>query len=409
MSRLFLRSLIVLAAIAFPLCALADPPAAVTGLHASYGQGQIHVQWDAPQSGADVAYYRVYFSRQSILQNKGQYDDFAITTGSKPEALLVDFPHASTLYVAVLGVNGAGEESKYFMEEVTVDLTQDSSAQGTPLTQAGETASAQTNVQALLSAQALSATGALLAFSLPVDLQAAEAVNAFEVTDGSGHVLILRRLILQGNTITLITSPQRGEMLYTVHVARVLMGKIDGGGAVPLDPSRGTATFSGMDGSRLPGFIGQTSASSESTQPLPSDIQDVANLHVQADGQADGRYSVTAQWQPNNADDALSGFAIQQSADGGRTFSEAQNIPVGIHRVHFSEVPAGSFALLVKAVGEDGTASRGILATAVFPPIESNARPGPLARSGAGAIVAFVLAGGVVGWKRLHGWRGRTA
>ncbi|MBI1813037.1 hypothetical protein HY285_02095 [Candidatus Peregrinibacteria bacterium] len=405
MTRLFPRSLIVLAAVAFPLSAFAEPPAAVTGLQARYSQGQIRVQWDAPQSGADIAYYRVYFSRNSILQNKGQYDDFAITTGSKPEALLVDFPHAPALSIAVLGVNGEGEESRYFTEEVLVDLTQDPSALGSSLTQTGATASTPSDTQSLLSAQTLSATGVLLTFSLPVDLQGAEAVNAFEVTDGSGHVLGLRRLILQGDTITLITFPQRGQMLYTVRVARVLMGKIDDGGAVPLDPSSDTATFLGMDGGGLPGFIGQTSASSASSEsPQPTfDIHDIANLHVQADGQTDGRYSVTAQWQPGNPEGDLSAFEIRQSRDGGQTFSDAQQVPSGIHRVHFSEVPAGPFALLVRAVGRDGTASKGILAAVVFPPIATGTvtPSGHLAQSGAGAIVAFVLAGGIFGWRKI--------
>ncbi|MFH1670975.1 MAG: hypothetical protein ABIA92_05335 [Patescibacteria group bacterium] len=104
---------------AFPV--LAVPPPYVTGLSAEVVNGEISVGW-ASQPNADVAYYRVFYSFESILENEGLYDDFEETSGPVNTYIIKNPPPVDKLYIAVIGVSPQEEDINMFVEEVSVSL-----------------------------------------------------------------------------------------------------------------------------------------------------------------------------------------------------------------------------------------------------------------------------------------------
>src|SRR3989338_9813623 len=115
------RVLLATLVLSWPFSAHAAPPEGVSGIFAANKGGTVHVQWNAPQEGEDIASYRVYYSQESILQNGGQYDDFETTDGAVIEHDLKDAPRVNPLFISVLAVSSTGEESRFFLEEVSVN------------------------------------------------------------------------------------------------------------------------------------------------------------------------------------------------------------------------------------------------------------------------------------------------
>src|SRR3989344_4868941 len=121
--RLLARIAISISLLSWPLPALAAP-SLVTGIQGTYENGQVRVRWEAPAEAGDIAAYRIYYSRASILQNGGEYEDFETVSGTRQEFILTDFPKARALFLSVLAVDQNQEESPYFAEEAKVDIPQ---------------------------------------------------------------------------------------------------------------------------------------------------------------------------------------------------------------------------------------------------------------------------------------------
>ena len=120
--RLLLRASLLVLTLSMPLSVSAEPPATPSRVKVtSVRADQIQLEWTAPVD-TNISYYRVYYSRTSILANGGKYDDFEITPGKATSFTLTGFPQASKLFVAVLAVNENGEESPYFTEEAVLNL-----------------------------------------------------------------------------------------------------------------------------------------------------------------------------------------------------------------------------------------------------------------------------------------------
>lgn len=116
------RFLIVIAGLIFSGPALAAPPSDVTGLKAEPQETGYLVSWQAPQI-EDIAYYRLYFSSQSILQNGGEWQEYDKTEGPETQYAITQSPLGSpVVYVSVLAVNLIGEESEYFAQEIPLSF-----------------------------------------------------------------------------------------------------------------------------------------------------------------------------------------------------------------------------------------------------------------------------------------------
>ena len=400
----FARILIVLAAISWPLSASAAAPAGVAGLFAEVQGQEIHIRWNAPQEGEDIFAYRVYYSTQSILENGGAYEDFETTDGHVMEHILRDFPRVSSLFLSVLAVNSQGEESEFFLEEVEVDV---SSVSPTPVleeevtpepaveeipTEAvppeiGSAESSDGNIDfILLAVQAVSSTGVLLEFSLPVSLKPEDAASAIRIVDASGTVLPLVRLSIKSSLLLIDTVPQEAGKVYSVELTSAVHGQAADGTLAFLETDGSKTLFTGFN--IVPG---QTI-----TSVIPTDVE-ALNLRASI---VRNRYAVQGTWRSNAAPGAVSFFELRHSRDGGATYSEIQTVPANATAVEFQGVEPGTFLLHVRAVSPTGHTSRGVVASIQLPAITrpSNGLPG----SGMGIATAALMAGAVMGIRRMR-------
>ncbi len=239
-----LRIAVLTSALLWPFVAFAAPAPNVTGLSAHFENGQITVEWNAYEEGADIATYRIYYSQKSILSNDGAYDDFATTTGKNTSFIFPVTPPYPQIFIAVAAVNSSEEESRSFVEEIRLDLT---TGDSNGLTQQEEIPTPSRRVQeattiGLLSAAAQSPDTVELTFSETVTIPAELATEAFRVIDRDGNGLQLRRIVIRGSIVILTTDSQIPAMPYAIRANEV----ITGGASLPMDSARSFAQFSGF-------------------------------------------------------------------------------------------------------------------------------------------------------------------
>ncbi len=119
--RNFSLASFALSALLMPLQVLAAVPPNVTGLSAEVENNTIVVRWNKVQSN-NIDFYEVFYSSEPILENDGEYDDFEITEGPVGKYVFKEIPEGNILYFAVLAVNNDGEESEFFVEEVSLNI-----------------------------------------------------------------------------------------------------------------------------------------------------------------------------------------------------------------------------------------------------------------------------------------------
>lgn len=415
------RFVLLAALLALPLSATAQSPSAVTGIRAWEENGRVHVSWQALPESEGVAYYRIFFATKSIIDNNGLYDDFDIADGTVSEHVLATIPQAPILFFSVLAVNDRGEESPYFAEEAKLERGEDnaqmtSAATSNPfdklrINQTTNNPQPTGESLTLLSAEAVSSTGVLVTFSLPVTVDTEEAQTAFTILDGSGQTLVITRLVIIGNAVTLHTLPQDPMKVYQLHIQSIEGRQIDGLVAA-LEGGKASILFSGFSDNRT--TVRETPLPGSTLPEAPRDAR-VLNLRAEATG--NGRFVVTAAWEPDGDDGNIAQWRIAHTTDHGRTFSAQQNLPVAPRSVRIGDVPAGEFGLRVQAVSAQGVASPGTLSfiqlgTATVPaPIEQvtpisgvplGAGQTHLPQSGMGLIgvIALLGAAGGTAWMR---------
>lgn len=388
--RLLVRIALALSLLSWPASALTAPPPSVTGIKAVEKNGQIHVEWDAPSNAEEIEFYRIYYSRKSILQNDGAYDEFETTSGDNTEFILTDFPEAEALYISVLAVNEDEEESATFAEEATIGVPESaSSSSATPIP--------ATESFTLLRAESIAGTGVLLTFSAAPHLEAVHARSAFQITDASGAVIALRRFKMIGRSILIDTEPQTNGRTYTARIAPVVYGLSPAGERVALDEATSIQNFTG------------TAAASGTSTPTPvpvpipealGTLPDVGNLQLSYGHEGNGFYTIVASWEPPT-DPRVTGFRIRTSRDKGKTFAAAQTVAPDSRSFRLSGIPRGDFTFVIQTAGSDGSFSPEVSATVVLTSA-TDAGKKDLTRTGAEALIAFAAAGSIMGWKRTR-------
>ena len=345
-----------------PVMAYAIAPQNVMGINAVMNNGKVFVTWKQV-ANTDIKSYHVFYSHASILHNQGLYDDFESADGTTNSLTLQSTPPANELYVSVLAINNAGEESPYFVEEAKVVLNgtqpQSSASPTSATTIAGSTLQ-------LLSVETVSSTGVTLHFSHMVSVDPAKAPQAFVIKTASGTVLAIRRLIIQGMTVKLDTDQQKSNVVYRIVVGDGVTGKNTDGTTVPLDPQQAPILFSG---NMMDMMGGDSSVSSSMGLPTPvtptSDLADVTQLRLTAQPDGEKTYTVSAVWQAPafanaGASSSVTGYQISQSTDEGRTYGTPFPVNAQSTSVKIPHVPAGSFSLKVQAMYGDSGTSTGI-------------------------------------------------
>lgn len=417
MRRLTL-SLFVLGALILPLSAHAVAPASVTGIAAEVQEdGSVKVRW-SPLLDATVTAYRIYLSQKSILENEGAYDDFETTSGPVSEHILTEIDRSLPMvYVSVMAVGAAGEESTYFVEEASVALppsSSESSAASSSSEESSSESSSEEPVPAvtlhLLSAKALSPTQVALEFS-SVPLTSSDP-QALIIKDPMGTELFVTQVTPEGATLVLETNVQAMGVVYEVR----LNDSITGENGLTLDTIDRSAFFSG----HATGTIADATSSADG---MPGDV---TNFTLQSTPQADGRYLITAQWQLAAGAPPPAAFIVRQSRDGGKTFGDAESLPSSVAGATIPDVTPEDFGLAVYVMDARNRLSGGVFqsispptgitqtagtpASVITTPIAQVTSPGqtppqktPLSQTGAGfGLIVTALAGGLLGWRKMR-------
>lgn len=390
--KTLLRPLLLMASFALAVpTALAAAPSNATGILVTDNDGSVVVTWDVP-TDQSITHYEIYYSRKSILENNGAYDDLETTDNVLPFVELKNAPKSGDLYVAVSAVNAQNEKSN-LTEEAHITLSgtsaQSSStsvAMSIPMSSAASSAAAATELQ-LLSAVPVSGTGILLTFNANVNVPRETAASAFKVTYGSGLTLGLRKLIVDGRSVWLITEPQLPQMSYVITVSSVVVSK-----TVPPMPMSMTKNVLGVWG-----FGTAVTGTGSVMPPAPA----ASGLQMESHKQPNGRYVVTVTWTPPTDAANLAGYKVLQSDGKGHKLGTEQVIPPSAKNIVLRDVPAGSFGIMVTSINADGSTGQSVAGTIRLEAPKPTGKP--LTDSGAATTaLAVVLAGALAGWKYME-------
>ncbi len=361
-------------------------PSNVTGIAAVYENGTVTVRWSAATDAAGISSYRIYFSRVSILQNAGDYDDFEQTMGPDTSYTFTKPPYTGqSLYFSVLAVNSAGVESDAFVEEAHVDVPGTSSSEQSSLSlPSGFTDSSASSESAMSSPSALpllltqavsmSSTGVALVFSQPLNEQSIMLPAEFVILDGSGARLMVQAGIYKGNVIELTTDPQRNG---TVYIVASIMGALQSAAGAPY-----------VAGSPVT-FVGQGMAMSQPPQDL-TPPEDVPTIQISPMKQKDGTYDVRVSWAPslNGAGD-LAEYLLSITRDGV-TSSPVTPVAGTVTNVAYSHIAPGPFGVRVQTKDQAGNISEGSVSIVTLP-------ASSLPHTGVGLIGVALVSGAVAG------------
>jgi hypothetical protein len=401
----------LLALLTLPIITFAAAPPYVTGLSGELQpNGEVRVSW-TQSTDRNVTKYRLYYSTESILESGGIYDDFEETPGPENVYVFVDPPSTGVLYVTILAVNTAGQESEAFVEEVKVDLSQRKPAETPRLEQSSASSRAPASAQGsaafsvmlppsfsssssassvivltippapeamptppeqipvheppqkdgllhLLLAEAITPTQVKLTFSDPVTIEPSLAPQAFAITAPGGALLKILQITIDGPAVLVDTAPQQSGVIYQVKLAEPLMGL----GGLPLDPTDRSVFFTG----HAQGAVATPTPQQQPGVYDPTRPPEVTGLKLRATAEPGGMYSVTAQWQQEQRAD-IAHYVVRQSLDRGRTFSDPQVLPVDIAGIELRGVHAGEFGLMLGIVNVYGYPSAGIFESITLP------------------------------------------
>lgn len=217
------KSILTILALVMPTVALAvNAPANVRGIRVTNTNGNITVTWQAVAN--NVAFYRVYYSHTSILQNQGNYDDFERTRGTEASYTFVKAPLTSgTLFVSVLAVSPDGIESEGFEEEASLDLGSNAVPQTPSVTTTQDTTSA--TPMTITSVSPVTETGILVTFSEDVKLTSEIASSGyFVVTDTGGALLPVTKVVIEGASVLIHTIKQIPNTTYILRFTSPIPG-----------------------------------------------------------------------------------------------------------------------------------------------------------------------------------------
>lgn len=377
-----------------PAIALAVAPAAVTGLEGKLlPSGEVRISWTRVDD-PNVTSYRLYYSSESILESNGIYDDFTETDGPENVYVFTNPPKTSTLYVTVLAVNAADEESASFTEEVAVPLQPQSSSapslvtgssaasaatstamsfavSSTPqftLSMSSSSVASSTNASIpvlqdvpkdgklhLLLAQPLSPTQVKLMFNEEIVIEPQRAPDAFMIKDPTGSMLRIKQLVIDGMSVTVDTDTQQRGVVYNVMLSEPLQGIPN----LPLDAIDRTAFFTGHEQGSAP--VAPTQLRDAMHAP------DVENLMLRAQAEPGGTYTVTAQWQLDTTPGDIAYIVARQSLDRGATFGDPQALQPNVAGVQIPGARGGELGLALNVVNVNGAISPGVFQTITLP------------------------------------------
>lgn len=399
-------------------------PSPVSGLQAVVQNGQVAVSWNIPAE-QDIAYYRVYFSAQPILENGGAYDDFEATQNANTFYTLQHRPAKGTLYIAVLAVNLQGIEGEVFVEEAVVNVGSPPDApsfmptleeysppvqeEQAPSEQAVEEdpvqlfdlapendptpeevqelqQTIQEQVESLPTWQEVdykgklhliltdvpSPTEVVLTFSGNPTVDAQRAPEAFSIINSNGDSLRIESIFIEGDIITVSTEKQTRDSMYEIKLSEPLEGR-DGS---PLDATNRQAFFVGHPAGQEE--VQEVEIPTAPTPEVEADPRGISDLTLTTSSLLNGTYTVHARWNVRNAYNDLVYYSIRQSNDGGETFSAPELMPFAVSGLDIPGVLPGEYGVAISTINIFGAQTPEVFTSVRVGPQEPPKPPEPV-------------------------------
>lgn len=379
----------------------------VSGIELQAAPNAVGVRWQKP-NGASVNRYKVYYAKESIMENNGRFLDAEETMNDQTNIALLDlanreFKGGDTIYITVTAIDAEGTEHRAFGEEKSIAV----------ILPEGTAAHAAASL-AVENAVAEGETSIRLVFTAPIAMLEGHPSVHFTITGENGDAVHVLGLITNGNALLLRTSPMTVRERYTV----TALSTVKGTDGAEIDPSKNSASFvarpSGAQSelvsptssspapepvaeipSNTSSSISSESSSSSAPVPLPAPEpipdttppEDAQNLVLRKILQPNGNYTVKATWGKSidTAKD-LASYNLYESDDEGKSFAGPTVILGTIVSSTIANIPPGTFTLKLTASDTTGNESRGIMETIILP--ETGAAT--LLLSSLGAVAASV-------------------
>lgn len=372
---------LAITALTTDLAFAAGIPANVRQVSAEQQGTTVRVTWSPVE---DAAFYRVYFSHESILENEGNYDDFERTSGSDAEYTFVKLPLKSdTITFGVLAVNADGQESEGFETEKTITVTSvettmanDKTEPSTPEENMpeGENPTSTAKPMEIESVEAVSATGVLITFTKTINPDADIKPDFFILTDSGGNTLAVKDMQKEGAMVLLTTDMQAPKRAYTFGLLNVIPAEdgtnitssapqmsFEGFGDVMTQPTE-PVPYGKPPTATTPPPVPYGKPPTATQQPVPYGkppvgmLMDATFLDLAATPRTDGTYDVTARWNPANGAQAYGLYTAVQ----GMPYAWNGQVPANQTTVVYNKVKPGAFALRLTSKDANGQESRGI-------------------------------------------------
>jgi len=381
--------------------AAGSPPPNVKEVAVTMANGQLTVTWPAVNDPSGIKFYRIYYSRASILGNNGNFDDFDQTPGPDTSYTFKSIPvKEGKIYIAVMAVNQTDTESEGFETEAYADIPATLAQPPLPssepeLPPPASSVSPEPNTPSLpdqpmmiASVMPVSATGLLLMFTKPVATGVNIDPGYFQITDSGGTALPVNSVEITDRLVLLHTDPQQSNHDYQVALLTEIPAT-DGTKAVPGGP----IPFKGY--LQEPAFLASSPPASEPvTEPqvpygknpligTPSSVpgspvpvygkapqgppEDPSDLLFEALRQKNGLFNVVVRWIGSvDSRHTLNAYGLYTTHDGV-TFEPNSSVGPQNTSVQFSRLPAGIFGVRVTAKDAQGNESPGIQKVVVLP------------------------------------------
>ena len=375
-----------------PVAIVAAAPGSVTGLQIDFRDDQtVSVSWEKLDD-PNIAYYRVYYSSQSIIQNQGMYDDFEQTEGPLGLYVFSGLVPDTDFYVAVLAVNDLGEESEFFAEEAYMHIpggapsiaptieeeppvlqipTEGTEPAPLPAEAGVPTLVPEIGPFELVSAFAVSPTEVLAIFSQSVTNEAFDAVApAFTISDADGNILpVLGLTVLDPTTVSIATEKQ-DSLVYELLVNENVQSEF----GFPISPDNLAILFVGAP-EELPTLPEVPAEVPTEPEPEPEPVEeppeidlsglpgDVKNLNMRAIRTPTGLYDIVAIWNLDNLPEGIVSYMVGQSFDRGKTFLGPEIVPMTFTELRVSGISSRHYGIMMQTVDGEGDISPGVFVT----------------------------------------------
>lgn len=373
-----LTSFLAVVLLTVPLIAEAAVVPAVKGVEVEQRGSNVVVSWEEVRG--DIAYYRVYYSTVSILDNDGLFDDFEVTEGNETQLEIVPRSGSQAFYAAVIAVMQNGDESEFFVDEAGIALSdtpvvpggntssapppaQSSSAAPPPPPASSSSAPASSSAPsmpavALLSVEAVSPTELKAEFSAPVTVDQARAPEGLRITDRKNRPLVITSIAINGSIITINTQEQVKGAVYRVMFSEPFEGK-NGGALDEVD--RSLLVTGHADGKE-----DVTAGNNPNREVDPYNPPDVENVQMTPELNENGTYVLTVEWEINNTPGDIAYYIIWQTRDG-QNFAQPSVLPAEIRGVQLPGVTAGFYGMYIQTMNVYGYMSPGVFQYVTLP------------------------------------------